>query len=124
MMTSLPNSPLPSSMTRVAEGLRGVPIFMGDSTAERMARFYHARGGPSDVPDSVFFHAVADGHPGNAKQARRFRDVSARLLERDYDEHFFSFFKRGGSRGCSLTLPRNLRYQWQCEVDSGNFITP
>src|SRR5574340_773017 len=28
MMTSLPSSPLPSSMTRVAEGLKGVPIFI------------------------------------------------------------------------------------------------
>src|SRR3569832_2424771 len=32
MMTSLPNSPAPSSITRVAPGLSGVPIFMRPPT--------------------------------------------------------------------------------------------
>src|SRR5581483_5222043 len=50
MMTSLPSSPLPSSMTRVADGDSGVPIDMAGTCAESAILLFCAQHKTSTAP--------------------------------------------------------------------------
>src|SRR5512142_1035142 len=54
MMTSLPSSPLPSSITLVAEGDSGVPMYMrGGRSADRRRRGYKRLSYPCPAPHAA-----------------------------------------------------------------------
>src|SRR3989338_7563969 len=84
MMTSLPSSPAPSSMTRVAVGLNGVPIFKAVTPGK--AASYHedaATEKPLRVPafvDLIFGRVVSPPH-GDGCRSARYRGPGGEGLE-------------------------------------------